>query len=407
VTVPFSPSDFQATIGSKIEAFGTVAGRFGFAADRWLVYGKAGFAWAQQRHFQDQIVTIVGVPLPQIVHVAGSELHRGPMVGIGAEYAFLGNWSVKAEYNLLDFSDPKRVDQKGTLTNFAGVTTNVKTFSNVVERMHIAKVGVNYHFGPDRRPEVAPSLPQVGYNWSGLYLGIEGAGARSDTAWRGFEPFGNYDTRGWLAGGLAGARAQITPVAVAGVEAEIMGGRIDGSRIDNFVLVGGTAPESLSSRIDWLAMATAHFGLLATERWLIYGKGGVALAHARHRETFDFFANPGGGTSSLFDNRGDVLHTGGVFGAGTEYAFFGNWSAKLEYDYIRFTRQQVFLPGTITVIDPVLGTGTTSLPTSAEIRQAGMHLVKFGINYRIGPDLCDRRVGPLPACSRDQSPLSA
>jgi hypothetical protein len=104
------------------------------------------------------------------------------MVGIGAEYAFLGNWSVKAEYNLLDFSDPKRVDQKGTLTNFAGVTTNVKTFSNVVERMHIAKVGVNYHFGPDRRPEVAPSLPQVGYNWSGLYLGIEGAGARSDTA---------------------------------------------------------------------------------------------------------------------------------------------------------------------------------------------------------------------------------
>ena len=73
-----------------------------------------------------------------------------------------------------------------------------------------------------------------------------------------------------------------------------------------------------------------------------------------------------------------------MIGIGTEYAFLGNWSAKLEYDYIRFRSQDVFLPGTITQISPVLGTGTTSLPTSASIRQ-DLHLVKFGVNYRFSP----------------------
>src|SRR6185295_12782233 len=42
VTVPFSPSLFQATINSKIENLQTFALRFGLAADRWLIYLKGG-----------------------------------------------------------------------------------------------------------------------------------------------------------------------------------------------------------------------------------------------------------------------------------------------------------------------------------------------------------------------------
>lgn len=85
--------------------------------------------------------------------------------------------------------------------------------------------------------------------------------------------------------------------------------------------------------------------------------------------------------------RGSCLHTGGVAGFGTEYAFFGNWSAKLEYDYVRFAKQQVFMPGTITQISPVLGTAITSLPTSSTLGTSGLHLLKFGFNYRFGPEL--------------------
>ena len=76
-----------------------------------------------------------------------------------------------------------------------------------------------------------------------------------------------------------------------------------------------------------------------------------------------------------------------VAGFGAEYAFFGNWSAKLEYDWVHFTAQQIFLPGTITEISPVLGTGTTSLPNTATLRPSDLHLIKFGINYRFGPDV--------------------
>ena len=69
------------------------------------------------------------------------------------------------------------------------------------------------------------------------------------------------------------------------------------------------------------------------------------------------------------ETRGIASFIGnGCLGAGAEYAFFGNWSAKLEYDYIHFADQQAFLQGTITEISPVLGTGTTSLPNSGTLR---------------------------------------
>jgi opacity protein-like surface antigen len=387
IAVPFSVSTFNASITSKFQDFGTVAGRFGFAADRLLVYGKVGFAWAYQEHSQWQQSVITGVNGQQLVNISGRELHRGPMLGLGAEYAFMNNWSVKAEYNLLDFSDPKRVDETGTLTSFAGTTSNLKAVvPGVVERIHLAKIGLNYHFG-QRRAEIAPSIPRTSYNWSGFYVGLEGAGAWSDMGFVGFQPWGDYGIKGWLAGGVAGARTQITPVAVAGVEAEFMGGRVNGGRTDiTSTTVSGVTTQTLATNIDWLATATAHFGFLPTERWFVYGKGGVAIAHANHTNNLAFNGVPGV-TSSFFFNNGDALHTGGLAGVGTEYAFFGNWSAKLEYNFIRFQKQAVFLPGTITEISPVLGTGTTSLPNSATLRATDMHLVKFGINYRFPPEL--------------------
>jgi len=172
---------------------------------------------------------------------------------------------------------------------------------------------------------------------------------------------------------------------VAGVEAEWMGGRATGSRTDILPGFGGTSTQLLGTRFDQIAMATTQFGFVPTDRLLVYAKGGAALAHATHTNNFSFTANPGG-TSSIFLDEGDVWHSGGVVGAGAEYAFFGNWSAKLEYDYIRFADQQAFLPGTITEISPVLGTGTTNLPTSATLRTS-LQLIKLGINYRFGPDV--------------------
>jgi outer membrane immunogenic protein len=385
IAIPFSVSNFSATIASKIDAVATIAARLGFAQDRWLVYVKAGGGWARETHTQSQVSTITGVPGAQSVSIEGKENRFGPMVGFGAEYAFLGNWSAKVEYNYFDFTANGIVRQAGTLTSFAGTTTNVATTVNIREQLHFAKVGLNYRFGPDGAPEIAASRPAPGYNWTGVYAGVQGAGAFGLTSFVGFAPWDRYDPKGWLAGGTVGVNVQ-AGAFVPGLELEWMGGRVNGGRTDiTSITVGGTSTQSLATRIDGIAMATARMGFVAADRWLVYGKAGLALAHATHTNNFSFIGGPGV-TSSIFNNEGDALHSGVVMGLGTEYAFLGNWSVKLEYDYIRFRVQDVFLPGTITEISPVLGTGTTSLPNSASIRQ-DLHLVKFGLNYRFNPGI--------------------
>ena len=389
VAVPFSVSNFDATIATKVDYILTAALRLGVAVDRLLIYGKGGLAWARENHSENQISTITGVAGAQTALVSGSETRQGWMAGGGAEYAFLGNWSVKAEYDYLDFSNHNGVILAGTLTSFAGVTTNVAIPPPglvIHERLHVAKVGLNYRFGPDRAPEIAPVRTSRSYDWTGVYVGAEGAGGWQHVSWFGFDPFDAYDPKGWLGGAVIGARVQPSTF-VAGVEAEWMGGRISGGRNDiTSVTAGGTSTQTLATRLDQIAMATIQFGFVPTDRLLVYAKGGAAVAHAMHTNDFSFIGTPGV-TSTIFLNEGGVWHTGAVIGAGAEYAFSGNWSAKLEYDHVRFTDQQVFLPGTITEISPVLGTGTTSLPNSAQLRHSDLQLIKFGINYRFGPDV--------------------
>jgi opacity protein-like surface antigen len=224
------------------------------------------------------------------------------------------------------------------------------------------------------------------YDWTGLYVGVEGAGGREHVSFQGFDPFDAYDPKGWLAGGVIGVRVQPSTF-VAGVEAEWMGGRITGEKNDVTArTVNGVSTQHLATRLDQIGMATAQFGFVTLDRLLVYAKGGLAVAHADHTNNFAFTGNPGI-TSSIFFNHGDVWHTGAVAGFGAEYAFLGNWSMKLEYDWVHFTGQQVFFPGTITEISPVLGTATTSLPNSSNLRASDLNLIKLGINYRFGPDV--------------------
>jgi opacity protein-like surface antigen len=104
IAIPFSVSSFNQTLTTKIDAIEAATLRLGVAVDRWLVYGKFGPALGQERQSQLQTSTIIGVNGAQIFNVSGYEQRRGWLAGLGAEYAFLGNWSVKAEYEYIDFT---------------------------------------------------------------------------------------------------------------------------------------------------------------------------------------------------------------------------------------------------------------------------------------------------------------
>jgi outer membrane immunogenic protein len=67
-----------------------------------------------------------------------------------------------------------------------------------------------------------------------------------------------------------------------------------------------------------------------------------------------------------------VTRTGWTAGAGLEYAFAPNWSAKIEYDYLGF--------GSETVNLPTAGFSTYSTSASLNVQE-----VKAGINFKFGP----------------------
>lgn len=98
----------------------TVTPRVGYAFDNWLVYGKAGGAWA------DVSVSVNAFGLGSSAGGTAS----GWVAGVGAEYAFRNNWSAKVEYDHFGFGSDASIFSTGSSVGFDAI-----------------KVGVNYRFG--------------------------------------------------------------------------------------------------------------------------------------------------------------------------------------------------------------------------------------------------------------------
>ena len=108
---------------SKINSFGSVTGRAGFAMDAVLLYAKGGYAWANNKQsFSGNGITF-----------SDSQTHTGYTIGGGLEYLFTPNWSAKGEY---------------MYTSLGGKTYNLggDLFDSGTIDFHTIKVGVNYHF---------------------------------------------------------------------------------------------------------------------------------------------------------------------------------------------------------------------------------------------------------------------
>ena len=78
------------TTDSKINAFGSVTGRAGFAMDAALIYAKGGYAWANNK-------ATISAPALGLTS-SDSQTHTGYTIGGGLEYMFTPNWSAKGEY---------------------------------------------------------------------------------------------------------------------------------------------------------------------------------------------------------------------------------------------------------------------------------------------------------------------
>ena len=118
----------------------TMAARFGFAVDHWLIYGKAGGGWVGDDNLTVTNVT-TGVSLTcSTFPNCGNTSNGGWLVGAGFEYAFTNNWTVKLEYDYLGLQNRTFViPVAAPLLAGDTLTSNNRNVQEV-------KVGVNYLF---------------------------------------------------------------------------------------------------------------------------------------------------------------------------------------------------------------------------------------------------------------------
>lgn len=217
-------------------------------------------------------------------------------------------------------------------------------------------------------PLKAPTrLTEAAFSWSGVYIGAHVGGAWgtvesriTDTDSSDFLPLSSHGINGFLGGGQVGFNLQVNPWLVIGVEG-------DASWTD----VKGTTPclviLACSTKVDWMATATGRLGF-TRDRLMVFVKGGGAWAESKYNAVL-------GTSPDSFSGDASKTRFGWTVGTGVEYAIYGNWSAKVEYDFMDFGNK---------ALGSTLHSRTQSAPgPDVDIKQQ-IHAVKFGLNYRFG-----------------------
>jgi outer membrane immunogenic protein len=114
----------------------TVAGRLGYAFDRWLIYVKGGGGWVGANSF-----TVADVTTGASVSAGSSNTISGWLAGGGFEWAFSNNWTMRAEYDYFGLSG-RSLTVPASFPNLAG-----DTFTTGNNSIQMATVGINYKFG--------------------------------------------------------------------------------------------------------------------------------------------------------------------------------------------------------------------------------------------------------------------
>jgi len=191
------------------------------------------------------------------------------------------------------------------------------------------------------------------FDWTGFYLGghIETVRGRASVSAGDPVPFTSVRSFGSFFGGIdLGYNHQLTSGLVLGAEADIS---VPDAYPSNAEAWSGNA---LREEIDYVATLRGRVGY-ATGRWLTYVTGGFAWS-----STHQFRTDAATGD----DGRRSRMRTGWSAGGGVEYAFQGEWSARLEYLYAR------------------LGSADVMFANGATYgSQFDLHMIRLGLNRKL------------------------
>lgn len=127
----YNEPGFDQSIEAKVDWFGTIRGRLGYAWDELLLYGTGGAAYGNLKakaHFSDAPDLDFDV----------SDTQWGWTIGAGVEYAITPNITLKTEYLYVDLGS---VDLNGY-----NVVVDAVGDTSVDAAFHTVKFGLNYKF---------------------------------------------------------------------------------------------------------------------------------------------------------------------------------------------------------------------------------------------------------------------
>lgn len=180
------------------------------------------------------------------------------------------------------------------------------------------------------------------WSWEGQYIGVHGGYAwASDTVFS-VANSQNITPSGGVFGFQIGYNRQLSPKWVIGYEIDLSFGSVNETG-----LIGGN---DVPLKIDAFGTARTRLGY-AHGSWLFYATAGLAWANTNI---------VGLAGVANFERP----HIGYAVGAGIEYAFAPNWSAKLEYIFADLDETRTLIAGSQINTDLTMST------------------VRFGLNYR-------------------------
>lgn len=116
------------TMTTKVNNYGSLRGRLGYAMDRWMIFATGGWAWGSAS-------TSYGFTGAAAPFYTNSFNGNGYTAGAGFEYAFMNNWLARVEYRYTDLGSRSYVD----------VPTNSAETGNRVT-INDVRLGIAYKF---------------------------------------------------------------------------------------------------------------------------------------------------------------------------------------------------------------------------------------------------------------------
>jgi outer membrane immunogenic protein len=267
-----------------------------------------------------------------------------------------------------------------------------------------------------------PPPPAPIWSWTGFYIGAHiGAGwARNEFHTKdnvcltdffdgrhdfdGFR-FGCENTdRGShnAIGGLGGAQVGFNWQAgwwLFGVEAQYSWANLEGDHLDSrseklgviFANVSTDVNTRFHTDVKGIGTIAARLGIVSgpQDRTLFYVKGGAAYVKQDFQEVINasvLGCIVGFCLGDTFDAEASGSHSrwGWMIGAGLELGLWDNWSAKIEYNYLKFKEKDVTLSGSgcFNVFDPLCESPVAF--DRVHKLDTDIQVIKVGLNYRFG-----------------------